>query len=91
MIAIGTKTVLAACLVATLWAAPAFACRGTHEYSEVAVKLASADLPPAEKAALQKRLDEGQALHERGHKEDDQQMKMKSLEILDGIKAKLGE
>lgn len=83
------KTLLLAGACAMLLAAPALACRGTAEYPEVGAQLANADLPAEQKEALTKRLDEGEALHRKGHDSDDQGLRQESLKILDEIKAEL--
>jgi hypothetical protein len=83
------KTLLLTCAFATLMAAPALACRGTAEYPDVTVRLASANLPAGEKEALSKQLKEGEVLHDRGHARDDAALRQESLKILDEIKAKL--
>jgi hypothetical protein len=84
------RYLLLACACAMMVASPAWACRGTAEYPEVRAQLAKADLPTAEKATYEKKLDDGWALHERGHHENDMELRKKSLEILDEIKLKVG-
>jgi hypothetical protein len=83
------RTLLLTSACALLMAAPALACRGTAEYPDAAVRVASANLPAGEKEALSKRLKEGEALHDRGHTRDDAALRQESLKILDEIKAKL--
>jgi len=78
-------------VAATLTAGPAFACRGTAEYPQVAAQLEQANLPAAEKSALAERLQAGEALHLRGHELDNRDVRNDSLAILDEIKAKLAE
>jgi hypothetical protein len=73
-----------------LAAAPAWACRGTAELSAVQVQLAMADIPGAERDMYLERLNAGIALHQRGHEADSMELRLKSLEILDEIKVKLG-
>ena len=80
--------VLSTC--ALVLSSPAWACRGTAEYPAVRAQIAKADLPAAEMAVHQNRLDQGWQIHERGHKEFDMGLRKKSLEILDDIKSKLG-
>ena len=75
---------------ASLLTFPAWACRGTAEYSQVRAQLTKADLPAADKAVYEKRLYEGWALHERGHTQDDKELRKQSLAILDKIKSKVG-
>ena len=75
---------------AALIASPALACRGTAEYPAARAQIAKADLTPAEKDTMSRRLDEGWALHHRGHGELDAKLRRQSLEILDAIKARIG-
>jgi len=84
------RYLLPVCLCAVLFSAPALACRGTAEYSQVKMKLATADLPAAEKASYGKRLEDGWALHQNGHHEKNKALRKQSLKILDEIKAKIG-
>jgi hypothetical protein len=83
------KTLLLAGACAMLLTAPAMACRGTAEYPEVAAQLAKAELPAEQKEALSKRLEEGEALHRKGHDTDDAEERKESLKILDEIKAEI--
>jgi len=83
------KTLLFAGVAAMLAAAPAMACRGTAEYPQAVAQLARADLPTAEKEGYARKLEEGAALHRRGHDLDDAALRRESLAILDAIKAKL--
>ena len=80
--------ILSACAI--LISSPAVACRGTAEYPQVKAQLAKAGIPAAEKATYEKKLQEGWAHHEKGHKQDDRELRKKSLEILDQIKVKMG-
>lgn len=84
------KLLLSVCVCGILLSSPAWACRGTAEYPQVRLQLAKADLPAAEKAVYEKELAEGSALHERGHTLDNKEMRKKSLDVLDAIKAKVG-
>ena len=84
------RYLLLACISAVLLSSPALACRGTVEYSEVKVRLAMADLPSADKAVYQQRLEEGWALHQNGHDEKSKELRKQSLKILDEIKVKVG-
>ena len=84
------KNLMLACGCAALLSSPALACRGTVEYSEVKAQLAMADLPAADKAVYEKRLEEGWALHQNGHHGDNKELRKKSLKILDEIKVKVG-
>ena len=83
------KTLLLTCAGIALFSASASACRGTAEYPQVAVQLAQLDLPAAEKAALVKSLQTGEAIHRRGHELDSQDLRQESLKILDEIKTKI--
>ena len=85
------KTLLLASACAMLIAAPALACRGTVEYPELAVQLANADLPAEQKQTLATRLEEGEALHRKGHDNDDKNLRQESLSILDEIKAEIAK
>jgi len=84
------RMVFLACAGAVLVSAPAWACRGTAEFPEVEMQLAMADISDAERDAHAERLQEGIALHDQGHELDSMELRQKSLEILDGIKAELG-
>ena len=83
------KTLLLASACAMLLAAPAMACRGIAEYPEIAAQLANLDLPAEQKEALSKRLEEGVALHRKGHDIGDTELRKKSLKILDEIKIEI--
>jgi hypothetical protein len=83
------KTLLLTCICSVLISAPALACRGTAEYPDLALRLAAADLPAAEKAGMTARFKEGEAMHQRGHELDDAALRQQSLDILDAIKAKI--
>ena len=83
------KTLLLTCAGIVLFSATALACRGTAEYPQISLKLAETNMTPVEKAALAKRLHEGEAIHRRGHELDSQQLRQESLKILDDIKIKL--
>lgn len=85
------KTLLLAGVCAMLMAAPAFACRGTAEYPETAAQLAESDLLPAQKEEFKKKLEEGEALHRRGHELNDAALRQESLKILDDIRAKIAK
>lgn len=84
------KTVLLACVGVLMVSGPAWACRGTAEFPDVQAKLAMADLPESVRTNYSERLLEGIALHEMGHEEDSMELRLKSLEILDELKIKLG-
>lgn len=83
------KTLLIAGVCAMLISAPALACRGTAEYPELAAHLTNADIPSEQKEAYAKRLEEGEALHRKGHDLDDQKLRQESLKILDELKAEI--
>jgi hypothetical protein len=83
------KTLLLTCIAVALFSTTASACRGTAEYPQVAVQLAQLDLPAAEKSALVKSLEAGEAIHRRGHELDRADLRQESLKILDEIKAKI--
>jgi hypothetical protein len=48
-------------------------------------------LPAAQKQEYKKMLDEGEALHRRGHELNDAALRKESLKILDDIKAKIAQ
>lgn len=73
----------------TAGASVAFACRGATGYPEVAQRLAAASLPADQKAALMQRLEDGRALHDRAHQQNDTRLMQESLTILDQIDAAL--
>lgn len=83
------KTLLLAGACVVLLATPAFACRGTAEYPETAAQLAKSNLPQAQKEEYKKKLEQGEALHRRGHELNDAALRRESLKILDDIKAKI--
>ncbi len=85
------KTLLLTCACVALFSASALACRGTAEYPQIAVQLAQSDLSAADKEALAKRLQEGEALHRRGHELDNIDLMKESLKVLDDIKAKIAK
>lgn len=85
------RTLLFAVGCVMLASAPALACRGTAEYPQVAAQLAKLDLPAAQKAAYAKKLEEGKALHQKGHELDNQELRKESLKILDELKAELAK
>jgi hypothetical protein len=83
------KAVSIACVCIALISAPAWACRGTAEYPQVAAQLAQSNPPEAE--SLAKRLQAGEALHRRGHESGSKDLMMESLKVLDEIKAKIAK
>ena len=85
------KTLLFTCACVALVTAPALACRGTAEYPQAAAQLAQSNLSAADKEALSKRLQEGDAIHRRGHERDNKDLMLESLKILDDIKAKIAK
>ncbi|HXF53082.1 MAG TPA: hypothetical protein VNK52_03055 [Hyphomicrobiaceae bacterium] len=85
------RTLLLVGTFAMLIAAPAWACRGTAEYPQVIAQLQQSNLPSADKEALAKRLQEGEAIHRRGHDLNDQALRQESLKILDEIKVKIAQ
>lgn len=70
-------------------ASSALACRGTAEYPNVAAKLAAASLPADKKADLTRQLEDGRALHDKAHQQNDTGAMRESLKILDRIKGAL--
>jgi hypothetical protein len=78
-----------ALLVSTIWSTAAWACRGGAEYPEVAAKLATASLPSDKKAELARQLEEGRAMHDKAHQQNDTNLMRKSLKILDKVKGAL--
>lgn len=85
------KALLLACSCMVFVSAPASACRGTAEYPQVAAQLAQAQLPTADKAALTKRLNAAETLHQRGHDTNSEALMKESLSVLDEIKAKIAK
>ena len=83
------KTLLLTCISLALFSTTALACRGTAEYPQVAVQLAQLDLPAADKSALVRSFEVGEAIHRRGHELDRADLRQDSLKILDEIKAKI--
>ena len=83
------KTLLLTCACIALFSTTALACRGTAEYPQISLRLAETNMSPAEKDALARRLNEGEAIHRRGHELDSQDLRQESLKILDEIKAKI--
>ena len=83
------KTLLLTCIAIALFSTTALACRGTAEYPQVAVQLSQLDRAAADKSALVKSLEAGEAIHRRGHELDSQDLRQESLKILDEIKAKI--
>jgi hypothetical protein len=80
---------LGACAV--LLTTPALACRGTVEYPEVMALLAKADIPEERKQVLADRLTEGKVLHDKGHDMDSQELRLKSLAVLDEIRVEISK
>jgi len=80
---------IGASFAVSMWSSAAWACRGTAEYPDVAAKLAAASLPDDRKAELTRQLEEGRALHDRAHQQNDTGAMRESLKILDGIKGAL--
>lgn len=76
-------------LLTVAGASSALACRGTAEYPEIAARLAAASLPADRKAELDRQFEEGRALHDRAHQQNDTDAMRESLRILDHIKAEL--
>lgn len=70
-------------------ASSALACRGAAEYPDMAAKLAAAPLPADKKAELTRQLEEGRALHDTAHQQNDTAAMRESLKILDRIKGAL--
>lgn len=85
------RTLALACAFLTLTFTPAFACRGTAEYPEVAAQLVLLNLAPAERQAYEQKLSEGEELHGRGHDLDDATLRRESLKILDEIKERISQ
>jgi hypothetical protein len=83
------KTLLLTCACIALSSATASACRGTAEYPQVAIQLEQSDLSVADKEALAKTLQAGEAIHRRGHEIDSKDLRQESLEMLDEIKAQI--
>ena len=83
------KILLLTCFSIALFSTTALACRGTAEYPQVAVQLSQLDLAAADKSALVKSLEAGEAIHRRGHELDSQDLRQESLKILDEIKTKI--
>ena len=83
------KTLLLTCACAVLISAQALACRGTAEYPQLALQLAAAEMPAAERQAVEAKFKKGEALHQRGHELDDAALRQESLKVLDEIRAKI--
>jgi hypothetical protein len=83
------KTLLLTCACVALFSSTGLACRGTAEYPQVAVQLSQSDLSAADKEALVKSLQAGEAIHRRGHELDSKELRQESLRILDEIKVKI--
>ncbi len=84
-----TTLLLSGALLTAVGASGALACRGTAEYPQVAERLAAASLPADQRMSLARQLDEGRALHDRAHQQNDARSMQESLRILDRIKAAL--
>lgn len=80
---------IGASFAVSMWSSDAWACRGTSEYPDVAAKLAAASLPADKKADLTRQLEEGRALHDKAHQQNDTGAMRESLKILDRIKGAL--
>ena len=85
------KSLLLAGACVMLVATPAFACRGTAEYSETAAQLAESNLSGTQKEEYKLKLEQGEALHRRGHEVNDGALRQDSLKILDEIKAQIAK
>ncbi|MDT8345378.1 MAG: hypothetical protein RQ752_13225 [Thermohalobaculum sp.] len=66
---------------AALAATPALACRGTAEYPQAQARLEVAQIDPAKKLDLMRRLEEGRKLHEAGHAAGDTGQMKQSLKV----------
>ncbi len=84
-----TALLFGGALLTAIGASSALACRGTAEYPQVAQQLAAASLPADQKMSLSRQLEEGRALHDRAHHQNDTRGMQESLRILDRIKASL--
>lgn len=84
-----TALLVGALLLTAVTAPGAQACRGTAEYPQVAQQLANAALPADRTMSLSRELEEGRALHDRAHRQNDARSMQESLRILDRIKASL--
>ncbi len=85
------RTLILAGVLVALVATPAFACRGTAEYPEAADDITQSTLTPERKKELLDQLNVGNALHKPAHRENDMMKMGDSIQILDGIKAQIGE
>lgn len=86
--AVALRPAALAILLAASLATPALACRGTEDYPSVTARLAAASgLSPERRAALEARLSEGRAMHDRAHAGNDGALMRKSLEVLDEVNA----
>ena len=83
------RTLILAGVLIALVSTPAFACRGTAEYPEVAADIAQSTLTPERKKEILDQLNVGNALHKQAHRENDMMKMGDSIRILDGIKAQV--
>jgi hypothetical protein len=83
------RFVLGICVL-SLSAAPALACKGTAEYPATMKLAAQSAVTPEKKQEIMKMLEQGNALHEEGHKADDTAKMKKSMEMLEAIKKQIG-
>lgn len=76
-------------LFTVVGASSAFACRGTDEYPEISAKLAASSLPADKKAELTRQLEDGRAMHDKAHQQNDKALMKDSLKVLDEVKGGL--
>ncbi len=77
-----------ACIV--MISGPALACRGTTEYPQAFNQLEQSKISPERLNELIEQLTQGQAMHEKGHRQGNMAQIGKSIRILDGIKPEIG-
>ena len=85
------RTLILAGVLIALVSTPAFACRGTAEYTEAADDIRQSTLTPERKKELLDQLNVGNALHKQAHRENDMMKMGDSIRILDGVKAQIGK
>ncbi len=80
------RTLLLASACMVLIAGPALACRGTAEYPQISIQLEQSKSSPERVETLMAMLNQGQTMHEEGHRQGDMGKLLTSLRILDELK-----
>ncbi len=83
------RTLLLASAFIVVMAGPAFACRGTAEYPEIAKQLEQSKSSPERINALTEMLSQGQSMHQLGHRQGDMGKLLTSLRMLDDLKTEI--